>query len=97
MVGNIKSQQIQELVKSGDLSSPQVLWCPSESLQDLILALKPQIAITPANGLDSKTLSSLSKGETKLFFTGKDGAVQWTPNGDFQSFIQTTENKSSVL
>ncbi|MFO5472543.1 MAG: ComEC/Rec2 family competence protein, partial [Dolichospermum sp.] len=97
LVGNIKSQQIQELVKSGDLSSPQVLWCPSESLQDLILALKPQIAITPANGLDSKTLSSLSKGETKLFFTGKDGAVQWTPNGDFQSFIQTTENKSSVL
>ena len=97
LVGNIKSQQIQELVKSGDLSSPQVLWCPSESLQDLILALKPQIAITPANSLDSKTLSSLSKGQTKLFFTGKDGAVQWTPNGDFQSFIQTTENKSSVL
>jgi competence protein ComEC len=97
LVGNIKSQQIQELIKSGDLSSPQVLWCPSESLQYLILALKPQIAITSANNLDSKTLSSLSKGQTKLFFTGKDGAVQWTPNGDFQSFIQTTENKSSVL
>jgi len=97
LVGNIKSQQIQELIKSGDLSSPQVLWCPSESLQDLILALKPQIAIAPTNNLDSKILSSLSKGQMKLFFTGKDGAIQWTPNGDFQTFIQTTENKSSVL
>ncbi|MEI3652810.1 MAG: ComEC/Rec2 family competence protein [Dolichospermum lemmermannii FEM_B0920] len=97
LVGNIKSQQIAELIKSGDLSSPQVLWCPSESLQDLVLALKPQIAIAPANNLDSKVLSSLSKGQTKLFLTGKDGAVQWTPNGNFQTFIQTTENKSSVL
>jgi competence protein ComEC len=97
LVGNIKSQQIKELIKSGDLSSPQVLWSPSESLQDLVLALKPQIAISPANNLDRKTLSSLSKGQTKLFFTGKDGAIQWTPNGDFQTFIQTTENKSSVL
>jgi competence protein ComEC len=97
LVGNIKSQQIAELIKSGDLSSPQVLWCPSESLQDLVLALKPQIAIAPANNLDSKVLSSLSKGETKLFSTGKDGAIQWTPNGNFQTFIQTTENKSSVL
>jgi competence protein ComEC len=97
LVGNIKSQQIKELIKSGDLSSPQVLWCPSESLQDLVLALKPQIAISSANNLDNKTLSSLSKGETKLFFTGKDGAIQWTPNGNFQTFIQTTENKSSML
>jgi competence protein ComEC len=97
LVGNIKSQQIAELIKSGDLSSPQVLWCPSESLQDLVLALKPQIAIAPANNLDSKVLSSLSKGQTKLFLTGKDGAIQWTPNGNFQTFIQTTENKSSVL
>jgi competence protein ComEC len=97
LVGNIKSQQIKELIKGGDLSSPQVLWCPSESLQDLVLALKPQVAISPANNLDDKTLSSLSKGETKLFFTGKDGAIQWTPNGNFQTFIQTTENKSSVL
>lgn len=104
LVGNIKSQQIKELIKSGDLSSPQVLWSPSESLPDLVLALKPQIAIAqhsvgipPANNLDNKTLSSLSKEQTKLFFTGQDGAVQWTPNGDFQTFIQTTENKSSVL
>jgi competence protein ComEC len=97
LVGDIKPQQVKELIKSGDLSSPQVLWSPSESLQDLVSALKPQIAISPGNNLDNKTLSSLSKGQTKIFRTGKDGAIQWTPNGDFQTFIQTTENKSSVL
>jgi competence protein ComEC len=97
LVGDIQPQQVKELIKNGDLSSPYVLWSPSESLQDLVLALKPKIAISPGNNLDSKTLSSLTKSQTKIFLTGKDGAIQWTPNGDFQTFIQTTENKSSVL
>ncbi|MBK1986152.1 ComEC/Rec2 family competence protein [Sphaerospermopsis aphanizomenoides BCCUSP55] len=95
LIGSVKSQQIQQLVKTGGLSSPQVLWCPSESLKDLVLALQPQVAIASANNLDSKTLSAISKGKTKLFFTGEDGAIQWTPNGDFEAFIQVTENKSS--
>jgi competence protein ComEC len=104
LVGSITSQQIAQLVKSGDLSRPQVLWCPSESLQDLVKALQPQVAIAErsvgiasANNLDQKTLDSISKGQTKLFFTGRDGAIQWTPNGDFEAFIQVTENKSSDL
>ncbi|MEO3704214.1 ComEC/Rec2 family competence protein [Trichormus azollae] len=102
LIGSLKSQQIEELMKTGGLSSPEVLWCPSESLQDLVLALKPQVAIAnhslgirSANNLDNKTLSALSKGKTKLFFTGSDGAIQWTPSGDFETFIQVTENKYS--
>ncbi len=82
LIGSVKSQQIEELMKTGSLSSPEVLWCPSESLQDLVLALKPHVAITnrslgitSANNLDNKTLSALSKGKTKLFFTGSDGAI----------------------
>lgn len=96
LVGSIKSQQIAQLVKTGDLSSPQVLWCPSESLQDLVTALQPQVAIASDNNLNSKTLDAI-KGKTKLFFTGRDGAIQWTPDADFEAFIQVTENKSSNL
>ncbi|WP_413172960.1 ComEC/Rec2 family competence protein [Anabaena azotica] len=104
LIGSVKSQQIEQLIKTGGLSSPEVLWCPSESLQDLVLALKPQVAIAnrsvgiaSANSVDNKALSALSKGKTKLFFTGRDGAIQWTPDGDFETFIQVTENKSSSL
>ncbi|WP_016950801.1 ComEC/Rec2 family competence protein [Anabaena sp. PCC 7108] len=97
LVGSVKSQQIAELVKTGRLSRPQVLWCPSESLKDLVLALKPQVAIATSNNLDSTTMSALNTGTTKLFFTGKDGAIQWTPNGDFEGFVQVPENKSSGL
>ncbi|MBH8565357.1 ComEC/Rec2 family competence protein [Nostoc sp. CENA67] len=97
IVGNVKPQEVLKLVQTGSWPSPQVLWCNPESLQDLVIALKPQVAIASSNNLDSKTLSELSQSQTKLFFTGRDGAIQWTPNGQFEAFMQATENKSSVL
>ncbi|MBW4689431.1 MAG: ComEC/Rec2 family competence protein [Komarekiella atlantica HA4396-MV6] len=97
LIGNIKSKEVQQLVKNGSLPSPQVLWCYPQSLKDLVLALKPKVAIASSANIDEKTLSELSQSQTQLFFTGRDGAIQWTPNGQFETFIQAAENKSSVL
>ncbi|MBW4429484.1 MAG: ComEC/Rec2 family competence protein [Nostoc desertorum CM1-VF14] len=97
LVGNVKSKEVQKLVKSGSLLRPQVLWCAPQSLKDLVIALQPQVAIASSANFDPKTLSELNQSQTKLFFTGRDGAIQWTPNGQFEAFIEATENKSSVL
>lgn len=97
LVGNVKSKEVQQLVKNGSLLHPQVLWCPPDSLKDLVIALQPQVAIASSANFDPKTLSELNQSKTKLFFTGRDGAIQWTPNGQFEAFIESTENKSSVL
>ncbi|MBD6618171.1 DUF4131 domain-containing protein [Komarekiella sp. 'clone 1'] len=97
LIGNIKSKEVQQLVKNGSLPSPEVLWCYSQSLKDLVLALKPKVAIASSANIDEKTLSELSQSQTQLFFTGRDGAIQWTPKGQFETFIQAAENKSSVL
>ncbi|MBN3959269.1 ComEC/Rec2 family competence protein [Nostoc sp. NMS8] len=97
LVGNVKSKEVQQLVKNGSLPHPQVLWCAPESLKDLVIALRPQVAIASSANFDPKTLSELNQSQTKLFFTGRDGAIQWTPNGQFEAFIEATENKSSLL
>ncbi|MBD2136905.1 ComEC/Rec2 family competence protein [Anabaena sp. FACHB-1237] len=97
LVGNTPAAPILELIKSGQLSPVDVLWCTSEALPELVLALKPQIAIAPNSNLENTTLSTLKKSSTKIYFTGKDGAIQWTPNQQFSTFIRNTENKSSVL
>ena len=97
LVGNIKSKEIQKLVKNGSLPHPQVLWCAPQSLKDLVIALKPEVAIASSGNFDIKALSELNQTQTKLFFTGRDGAIQWTPNGQFEAFIEATENKSSIL
>ena len=90
LIGSVKSQQIAQLAQDGNLLSPQVVWSPSESLEDLTTALKPQVAIAPTNKVNKK-------GKTKLFFTGRDGAIQWDPQQNFQAFIQVSENESSNL
>ncbi|MBW4572147.1 MAG: ComEC/Rec2 family competence protein [Tolypothrix carrinoi HA7290-LM1] len=97
LVGNLKPDELRQLLKNKALPHPQVLWCATESLKDLVLALQPQIAIAPNADLDPKIFSELSQSQTKLFFTGRDGAIQWSPKGEFEAFIQATENRASVL
>ncbi|WP_017653887.1 ComEC/Rec2 family competence protein [Fortiea contorta] len=97
LVGDIKSNEIEQLVKAGALPRPQILWCSPQSLKDLVAALQPQIAIAAAADIEPKALTELNQSQTKLFFTGRDGAIQWTPNNEFEAFIQATENKSSAL
>lgn len=97
LVGNLKPDELRQLLKNKALPQPQVLWCATESLKDLVLGLQPQIAIAPNADLDPKIVSQLSQSQTKLFFTGRDGAIQWTAKGEFEAFIQATENRASVL
>ncbi|HLP88215.1 MAG TPA: ComEC/Rec2 family competence protein [Nostocaceae cyanobacterium] len=97
LVGNVQSQEISELVKNTDLSNIQVLWCRPESLQHLVSKLKPKVAIVAPGKVDNNILSAINQEQTKLFLISEDGAVQWTHEGDFTAFIQTTENKASTF
>jgi competence protein ComEC len=97
LVGDVEPKEVERIMKAGGWPSPQVLWCNAESLKDLVTMLKPQVAIASSGNVESKVLSELSSIPTKVFVTGKDGAVQWTPNGAFESFTQVSESKSSIL
>lgn len=97
LIGNLEPEELSQLVKSGGLPHPQVLWCPGQSVKELVMTLQPQVAIASYTTLDPQTLSELNQSPTKVFLTARDGAVQWTPNGQFEAFIQATENKTSTL
>lgn len=97
LLGNIKPQEIETLVKEGNLLRPQVLWSSPPFLRDFVQMFQPQVAITYHANLDARTLSELSKNQTQLFFTREDGAIQWTPNAQFEAFVQGTDHKSAVF
>jgi competence protein ComEC len=97
MVGNLKPDVLSQLLKKGRLPHPQVLWCLGQSLKELVLTLQPQVVIASSSTLDAKTASQLGQIQTKVFITGQDGAIQWTPDGQFESFTQITENKTSIF
>ncbi len=96
-VGNLKPDELRKLIKSRSLPRPQVLWCPTKSLKELVPALQPQVAIAPNANLETKDLSVLNQSKTQLLFTGRDGAIQWTPQRQFQTFVQSTEDITSLL
>ncbi len=97
LVGNLKPTELKNLIKGGALPRSQVLWCPPQILKELVNTLQPEVAITTSADIDPKILSEISETKTQLLFTGRDGAIQWKPNGQFETFIQTMENKTSAL
>ncbi|MGB3636318.1 MAG: ComEC/Rec2 family competence protein [Rivularia sp. (in: cyanobacteria)] len=96
-VGNLKPEELRKLIKSRSLPRPQVLWCATKSLKQLVPALQPQVAIAPNANLETRDLSVLNQSKTQLFFTGRDGAIQWTPQRQFETFVRSTEDITSLL
>jgi competence protein ComEC len=96
-VGNQNQAELDKLIKSGKLPDPQVLWYTGKSLKNLLTALEPPVAIAGNPNFSSQDLSAISEMKTQVFFSDRSGAIQWTPNGKFESLIQDTENRTSIL
>ncbi|MEM1392016.1 MAG: ComEC/Rec2 family competence protein [Cyanobacteria bacterium P01_A01_bin.80] len=96
-VGNLKPEELRQLIESRSLPRSQVLWCPTKSLKKLVPALKPQVAIAPDAKLEEADVSILNQSKTQLLFTGRDGAIQWTPQRQFETFVRNAEDITSLL
>jgi competence protein ComEC len=80
------------------LPRAQVLVWSGEKLDsDLIAAVKPEIAIASSAKLDRATMAELQQNKTRVFLTGRDGAVQWTPSRQFEIAVETVEDKTAAL
>lgn len=98
LLENLQFNQQNKLALTGGLPRIQVLWWSGDSLAtDLLEALRPEVAIASSATLDPDTLLGLHKGKTQVFWTGRDGAIQWTPSGKFEATIEATEKNASLL
>ncbi len=94
LLGNLKPNEQKKLAVTEHLPHAQVLWWSGESLAtDLLQRLKPEVAIASSPTLNPNTASRLRQAKTQLFWTQKDGAIQWTPSGKFEATIEATEKK----
>jgi len=94
LLDNLSSDEQKQLAQSRQLPHIQVLWWSGEPLAvDLIAALKPAVAIASSTTVDPKTVSYLQKNKVQLFWTERDGAIQWTPEHKFEA----AENSASLL
>ena len=98
ILGKAKPEEQKQLALSRKLPHAQVLLWAGKSLdRDLLKAVQPEVAIASSPTLDSDTMSQLRASKVQVFVTGKDGAIVRTPDGKFETSLETIEEKSSAL
>jgi competence protein ComEC len=85
IAGNLPIDQQRELAtKLQPVES--IYWPGGKLVEEFIKVIRPQVAIASTANPDTETIQKLERMGTKVFITGRDGAVQWTAEQGFQTF-----------
>jgi competence protein ComEC len=98
LLGEMKPDFQKQLAKTGNLSGVQVLlWTGERLTPELLEVLQPKVAIASSNTVDLDTAQLLRKSKISLYWTGRDGAIQWTPNGGFETTLEAINDDAPLL
>ncbi|WNN89566.1 ComEC/Rec2 family competence protein [Gloeocapsopsis dulcis] len=98
LLDNVASDEQKQLAYTKKLPHAQVLWWSGEALEkEVLAAVKPEVAIASAIDVDPGIISLLNQNKIQLFWTGRDGAIQWTPKGRFEATMNEVENRAALL
>lgn len=91
LLPNLSPKQ-QSLLAKSPLPDVDVLWWTGKSLNgELLTRLQPEVAIASAPFMNPKTVEYFSKQKIRLYWTGRDGAVQWTPQIGFKTILDADD------
>ncbi len=91
------NQYLQKLTSTPE-SAPQVIIWNGDSFRKTWLSfLKPKVAIASASTLEAEITEELKKKQTQLYWTSRNGAVQWIPEDGFQSNLDIVDADASGL
>ncbi|WP_143167857.1 ComEC/Rec2 family competence protein [Chroogloeocystis siderophila] len=98
LLDDVAPEKQQHLAFTKKLPRAQVLWWSGEVLEkEVIEAVKPEVAIASAIDVDTDTMTLLNQSKIPLFWTGRDGAIQWTPEKGFRATVDEAENSAALL
>lgn len=98
LLGETTPEFQQQLTSKRNLKPVQVLWWSGESLSpELLKALQPDVAIASSSVVDLDAAQLLHKAEIPLYWTGRDGAIQWTPQEGFETTLEATNRDAPLL
>lgn len=98
LLGDVQPDTQKQLAANNNLSPVQVLWWSGEELApELIKTLQPQVAIASANSVNSDAAKLLHNAKISLYWTGRDGAIQWTPEQGFETTLEAINRDAPLL
>ncbi|MEA5477865.1 ComEC/Rec2 family competence protein [Pseudanabaena galeata UHCC 0370] len=77
--------------------SANILWWTGSQIEPAILqAINPKIAIASATSVVEAMVNQLYEAKIRVFWTGRDGAIQWTPDKDFHTLRDQQDTRSPI-
>lgn len=98
-LGKAKLSEQEALARSGKLPKAKILWWPGDELApNLLKSIEPEFVIASTNNLPREVRESLNKNleSARLLFTGRDGAIVWTPTNGIET-LRDAEDSGSAL
>ncbi|NJN04296.1 MAG: hypothetical protein HC873_01235 [Leptolyngbyaceae cyanobacterium SL_1_1] len=70
-----------------------MIWWTGKTLAAaLIQVVDPAVAVYSGNQLDAATEANLRDRGVKVYWTQRDGAIQWSPTAGFQTALTTDQD-----
>jgi competence protein ComEC len=89
VIGDAKVEGSQTTIDSEKLTPVQTLYWHGGKLTDRsIVKMNPQVAIAATTNPDPETVQLLEQHQVRVYYTGRDGAIQWTPTGEFKPYLE---------
>ncbi|MBF2021628.1 MAG: ComEC/Rec2 family competence protein [Hydrococcus sp. C42_A2020_068] len=73
-----------------------LLWSGKSLGKEWLDLVKPEVAIAVSPTLSQQTRQQLQQRGIQLYWTGRDGAIQWRREGGFQKTIETQEQEANL-
>ncbi|AFY68639.1 ComEC/Rec2-related protein [Thalassoporum mexicanum PCC 7367] len=71
-----------------NLKADILWWNGDEILPEMLAEVAPQVAIASTPIIDEYTIEQMQQAEIRLYWTGRDGAIQWTAQNDIQALSE---------
>jgi len=98
LMGDTRPSQQSRFLTEGSLRKTEVLWWLGNRLNvELLNVIRPSVAIASSDSIDPQTADFLKEQNIQVFWTGRDGAIQWTPSNGFETTLEADKIDSSVL
>ena len=100
LLSSFDSKTQQLIINQKDLLpklSADILWWTGGSIDPKILqAINPKIAIASASSVVEEMVNRLDESKVRVFWTGRDGAIQWSPDKDFYTLRDQNDSRSPI-
>ncbi len=100
LLANVDQKSQQIIITQKDLLpklSANILWWTGGQIDPKILeAINPKIAIASATSVVEEMVNRLYEAKVRVFWTGRDSSIQWSPDKDFQTLRDQQDSRSPI-